>query len=438
MRHLATILILAAATMASANGFRILQGHGGPVMGLASDGEARVLSASFDYSIGYWNGGAPEWLEGHRAAANTVAFLGPDRAVSSGDDFIVRVWDLATGTETLTLEGHTGKVLSVKVSPDASMIASASWDKTVRLWDADTGAPIRVLEGHRGNVNDVVFAQGGRALYSAGHDGEILEWDVESGTVTRTMVRHGFGINRLLVDEDAGWIAYGALDGGTRAIAIADSAVLADLTLDRRPILALAERPGGGQIAVGDGEGYVMVVDTADWSIHRDFRAAKHGPVWALTYLDGGDSIAAAGISDSIYVFPIDGGDTAAQMAELKRQFHVDPSEVGNGERQFLRKCSVCHTLGTDGARRAGPSLHGLFGRPAGSLEGYAYSPAMQQADIVWNEDTIDKLFDLGPDHYTPGSKMPMQRITSPQDRADLIAFLKRMTAPAPGQGETR
>ena len=172
-----------------------------------------------------------------------------------------------------------------------------------------------------------------------------------------------------------------------------------------------------------------MVVDTADWSIIRDFRAAKHGPIWALAYTDGGDSIAAGGISDSIFVFPIAGGDTAAQMAELKRRFHTDPGEVSNGERQFLRKCSVCHSLTPDSARRAGPTLHGIFGRPAGSVEGYAYSPAMQATDIVWSEATIDKLFELGPDHYTPGSKMPMQQIRSPDDRADLIAFLRRMTA---------
>jgi len=437
LRLLAVILAL-WATAAAANGFRTLSGHGGPIMGLAADGNGRLLSASFDYSVGYWTGNSPQWLEGHRAAVNTVAFVGVDRAVSAGDDDVVRIWDLRTGTEALTLEGHRGKVLSVAVSPDAALIASASWDQTIRLWDARTGALIHVLDGHAGNVNDVVFANGGGVLYSAAHDGQILEWDTRSGAVTRTMVRHGFGINRLLVDEAAGWLAYGALDGGTRALSLGDGSELADLTLERRPILALAAHPGGGQIAVGDGEGYIMVVDTSDWSIFRDFRAAKNGPIWALAYVDDGASIAAGGIEDQVYVFPLDGSDTARQMAQLKRQFHTDPGEVSNGERQFLRKCSVCHTLVADGARRAGPTLHGVFGRPAGSLEGYSYSDAMTGTDIVWSEETIDRLFELGPDHYTPGSKMPMQQIRSPGDRADLIAFLKRMTAPAGQKGASK
>ena len=72
--------------------------------------------------------------------------------------------------------------------------------------------------------------------------------------------------------------------------------------------------------------------------------------------------------------------------------------------------------------------LAGVFGRPAGSLPGYSYSPALSNSDIVWDEHSIDRLFEIGPDNLTPGSKMPMQQIASPKDRADLIAFLKRAT----------
>jgi cytochrome c len=50
--------------------------------------------------------------------------------------------------------------------------------------------------------------------------------------------------------------------------------------------------------------------------------------------------------------------------------------------------------------------------------------------DLVWNEETIDRLFKDGPDVVTPGSKMPIQRITGDKDRADLISYLKRVTAP--------
>jgi len=52
------------------------------------------------------------------------------------------------------------------------------------------------------------------------------------------------------------------------------------------------------------------------------------------------------------------------------------------------------------------------------------------KSDLVWTEETVDKLFAIGPDHLLPGTKMPLQRMPDRQDRADLIAFLKEVTRP--------
>jgi len=66
---------------------------------------------------------------------------------------------------------------------------------------------------------------------------------------------------------------------------------------------------------------------------------------------------------------------------------------------------------------------------PADTVPGYPYSETLTGSDIVWTEESIDALFDLGPDDYIPGSKMPMQRIASAEDRRDLIAFLRGTVA---------
>lgn len=419
------------ATPPHAEEFRTFEGHGGPVMDVAvSPDGATVLTGSFDYSVGVWSTTAspPRWLEGHRAAVNDVAFLGADRAVSGGDDFTVILWDLGTGAALHQMDGHKAKITSVRPAPDGARIASASWDGTVRVWDAATGALLSTLEGHKGGVNDVIWAAGGARLISAGTDGTILEWDPGADSPTRILAEHGFGVNRLALADDESWLAYGAVDGGTRVLDMATGDELADLTLDRRPVLALSLSRDGSLLAVGDGEGYIMVVGTDDWSIAYDFRAAVNGPIWALDFTADGQGILAGGIADEAYLWPLDTEADTPRMAELKREFHTDPNAVSNGERQFLRKCSICHTLGPDGERRAGPSLYNVFGREAGGLAGYSYSPALQNSDLVWTDETIDQLFDVGPDVLTPGSKMPMQQIASPQDRADLIAFLRRET----------
>ncbi len=116
-----------------------------------------------------------------------------------------------------------------------------------------------------------------------------------------------------------------------------------------------------------------------------------------------------------------------AEMGQ-ERAFLRDPETMPNGERQFMRKCSICHALEPGPSRKAGPTLHGVFGRPAGTVAGYTYSDTLDGSGIVWSDETIDALFDEGPDHYIPGSKMPMQVISGRDDRADLIAFLKQAT----------
>ncbi|TDL79519.1 c-type cytochrome [Palleronia sediminis] len=406
-----------------------LVGHGGPVMDIDVRAD-RVLTASFDYAAGLWRLSDPEtpvWLDGHRAAVNAVAFLDDARALSGGDDFDAILWDLDRAQPIRRFTGHKGKVVAVAPSPDGARLATASWDGTARIWDMATGAVLATLDAHRGPVNDIAWGQG--ALFTASQDGRILEWDPADWSLVRVVAEHGFGINVLALDEAAGWLAFGALDGGTRVLALSDLAPLADLTADRRPVLALALSPDGARLAVGDGEGYLMVVATADWSVERDIRAALNGPVWALAFADG-DTVISGGISDAATIWPLGSDVARPDTAETARAFQADPATLGNGERQFQRKCSVCHTLTGDTARRAGPSLENVFGRRAGTYPGYAYSDALAGSDIVWTAETVARLFEIGPDHMTPGSKMPMQQIASAQDRADLIEFLEIATRP--------
>ena len=81
--------------------------------------------------------------------------------------------------------------------------------------------------------------------------------------------------------------------------------------------------------------------------------------------------------------------------------------------------------------RRSGPHFAGLFGRRAGSVSGYNYSQALDGAKFLWNEATLQKLFEQGPDVFLPGTKMPLQRIPDPGQLGELIAYLRELTAPA-------
>jgi cytochrome c len=437
---LALLVTAALTTLAQAADFQTLKGHGGPVMDIdVSAVTGQVATASFDNSVGLWSGRTPRWLEGHAAAVKVVAFVGGDRLVSAGDDNDLILWNSTDGTSS-RLEGHTAKVMELAVSPDQSLIASASWDTRIGLWPTGGGEPV-FLEGHTAGVNAVAFSRDGTQLYSASVDGSIKLWDLETRSEKRVIDRNGFGINVIGLGgggDRESWIAYGTQDGTTRIVDIETGERLHDFAFERRPILALSLSPDGSKLATGDGHGYITVLNTDTWGIETDFRAALKGPIWALAFSRDGEVLHAGGIENIVYSWPLADLASYDPMATETPQFLKKPEEMSNGERQFARKCSICHALTADGGRKAGPTLFKVFGRQAGTLPGYPYSETLLGSDIIWSAETINQLFLDGPDHYIPGSKMPMQRIVGPQDRDDLIDYLRTATTVGTSEGDTQ
>jgi cytochrome c len=101
-------------------------------------------------------------------------------------------------------------------------------------------------------------------------------------------------------------------------------------------------------------------------------------------------------------------------------------SAAGNpaeGEKTFKRVCSVCHIAAKDGPKRPGPPLFGVVGRKSGSAEGFRYSEANKNANIVWSEETLDPYL-ADPKKVVPGTTMAFAGVKKLEERADLIAYL--------------
>ena len=106
---------------------------------------------------------------------------------------------------------------------------------------------------------------------------------------------------------------------------------------------------------------------------------------------------------------------------------------TGDPERgaEFFRSCAACHSL-TAGEQHTGPSLAGVLGQKAGTVSGFTrYSPALEQTDIIWTEETLDAWL-ANPRAMVPGNRMTFPGIGDDQARADLIAYLKVATATGP------
>lgn len=98
------------------------------------------------------------------------------------------------------------------------------------------------------------------------------------------------------------------------------------------------------------------------------------------------------------------------------------PQSNAQKGRQVFVQCASCHSM--DGAAGVGPSLRGVYGRKAGSVAGYRYSPAMKGAGMIWNDATLDA-FLRTPERAVPHNRMPYAGLPSEQDRRDIVAYLK-------------
>ena len=105
---------------------------------------------------------------------------------------------------------------------------------------------------------------------------------------------------------------------------------------------------------------------------------------------------------------------------------HAQAADIAAGEKVFAR-CKICHTIEAGGRNTVGPNLHGLFGRKAGSLPNYEYSPAMKASGITWDDDTLAKYL-ANPRTFLPGDKMAFPGVKSPEELANLLAYLKEAT----------
>ena len=128
---------------------------------------------------------------------------------------------------------------------------------------------------------------------------------------------------------------------------------------------------------------------------------------------------------------------TATPLLSALPAANADPADTSisaagdatKGQRLFNR-CKACHNLSATARRRIGPNLDNLFGRQAGSQDGFKYSKALQEADFVWTEKNLDEWL-AQPRTFLPGNKMAFAGLRKEQDRKDLMAYLREATVEA-------
>jgi cytochrome c len=403
-----------------------LSGHGGPIRALATSADGKnALSGSFDTSAIRWSlaaESAEQVLRFHSDAVNAAVFLQDGRMATAGADARIAIWTVGRQQPDEVFEGHRGPIVGLAVSPDGSTLASASWDSSVRLWPLHSGAK-RVLEGHSQNVNGVAFAPDGKSLVSVGYDLTLRIWPLPDGSPE--VITLPSPLNAVAVAAD-GEIATGGADGWVRLLR-GGAKQTGEVHIGPMPIVALAISPDGALIAAAGIGGAVSIIDRKARSVVRT-PVGPGPPVWSVAFLPDSATLLTGGTDGTIRCW---NALTGEPIGSSLGGTPADPLAAYAGDQgaEIFRACVACHTLSEKDNARAGPTLAGLFGRRIASLPGYRFSDALKRMNIVWTPETVAKLFEVGPNAYTPGTKMPEQRIGSPEDRKALTDFLTRATA---------
>src|SRR5207302_3366970 len=296
-------------------------------------------------------------LRFHDTAVNAVALLKEGRVVTAGEDARIALWRPGDSAPDRVLEGHTGPVVGLAVSPDDRTLASASWDGTIRLWPLAGGAPI-VLDGHRQNVNGVAFTPDGKAVVSAGYDSTVRIWPLREPTAP-VVVALPTPLNAVSVAPD-GEIAAGGADGHVYFLSPAgerQGAVEAVPT----PVIALAISRDGLHLAAASIRGAVAIIDRPARTLVRTLVGPAF-PVWSIAFFPDNRTLLTGGADRVIRRWDSDSGAEIGAHAAGGAEDALAAYEGDPGARVF-RACVACHSLTAGEGNRAGPSLHGIFGR---------------------------------------------------------------------------
>jgi WD40 repeat protein len=209
--------------LAAARAIRVLKGHERVISGLEFiEGGRKLFSCSFDETVRIWDvaSGQESLRLPLPGTDHPFGRISPDgQVVATGDmakTGTIRLWDLRTKEARVTLRAHGDRLAALCFSPDGAFLASASADRTAKLWRVATGSLESTFSGHEDALVDVKFAPDGRMLATCALDRTIRLWDVAKTKSVATLTGHTGPVAYLAFTPDGRLLVSSGWDQSVR------------------------------------------------------------------------------------------------------------------------------------------------------------------------------------------------------------------------------
>jgi WD40 repeat protein len=234
-----------------------------------------------------------------------IDFSPDGQLLATGDtDYKIHLWNVATGEQQLSWQGHEDWVRSIRFSPDGQLLVTGSEDQTIRLWEVKTGRCLKTLEGHTSWLRAVTFSADGKKLASASEDRTVRIWEAETGKCLGVLRQHTRTVRSVAFSPDGRILVSGSSDQTVRIWEVDTGDCLQTLNVHNRGVRSVIFSPNGQLLATGSSDRTVRLWDTQTWTCLNTL-AGHIGWVWSVVFSADGQMLASGSEDQTVRLWDV-------------------------------------------------------------------------------------------------------------------------------------